>query len=212
MREQVVSNKNVRNANTANRSKIRTMVQIGMLSAIAVILMAFEFPLPFAPAFYKIDLSEVPVLIGCFAMGPMAGVIIELIKVVLHMIFVGTTTAGVGDVANFIIGCAFIVPASLIYKYKRTRKGALVGMSVGTVLMTVIGGLCNAFVLLPLYAAAFGGMEAIIAAGTAINGGINGIGTFVLLAVTPFNLVKGVVVSLITLLLYKRVRVLLKAD
>ena len=110
------------------------------------------------------------------------------------------------------IGCAFIVPAALIYKYKRTRKAALVGMATGTAIMTVIGGLCNAFVLLPLYAAAFGGMEAIIAAGSAINGGINGVATFVLLAVTPFNLEKGVVVSLITLLLYKRVRVLLKGE
>ena len=109
MSEQVVSNKNVRNAHTANRSKIRTMVQIGMLSAIAVILMSFEFPLPFAPAFYKIDLSEVPVLIGCFAMGPLAGVIIELIKVVSSYGICGNDNSRRRGTWQFCDWCAFIV-------------------------------------------------------------------------------------------------------
>ena len=95
-------------SNTAGMSKVRFITQVGMLGAIAVILMAFEIPLPFAPAFYKIDFSEVPALIGCFAMGPAAGAMIELIKIVLHLLISGTSTAGVGDIANFAIGCAFI--------------------------------------------------------------------------------------------------------
>ena len=103
---------------TAERSNLRNLVQIGMLGAVSVVLMMFEIPLFFAPSFYKIDLSEIPVLIGTFAMGPVAGMFIELIKVVLHMLFKGSSTAGVGDFANFLIGCAMIVPAGLIYQKK----------------------------------------------------------------------------------------------
>ena len=115
----------ITNANAKSRTKVRMMVQIGMLAAISVVLMQFEVPLPFAPAFYKIDFSEVPVLVGCFAMGPFAGAVIELIKIILHVAISGTTTAGVGDVANFLIGCAFIIPAGLIYKTKRPGMGRL---------------------------------------------------------------------------------------
>ena len=104
---------------TAERSNLRNLVQIGMLGAVSVVLMMFEIPLFFAPSFYKIDLSEIPVLIGTFAMGPVAGMFIELIKVVLHMLFKGSSTAGVGDFANFLIGCAMIVPAGLIYQKKK---------------------------------------------------------------------------------------------
>ena len=107
---------------TAERSNLRNLVQIGMLGAVSVVLMMFEIPLFFAPSFYKIDLSEIPVLIGTFAMGPVAGMFIELIKVVLHMLFKGSSTAGVGDFANFLIGCAMIVPAGLIYQKKKSKK------------------------------------------------------------------------------------------
>ena len=117
---------------------VKALVQIGMLSAIAVVLMMFDIPLPFAPTFYKIDLSEVPVLVGCFAMGPMAGVLVELVKILLNLVLTGTQTAGVGEIANFIIGCSFCVPAGLIYRRNRTRKSALIGMVTGTVLMIVI--------------------------------------------------------------------------
>ena len=117
--------------NTAERSNLRNLVQIGMLGAVSVVLMMFEMPLFFAPSFYKIDLSEIPVLIGTFAMGPVAGMFIELIKVVLHMLFKGSSTAGVGDFANFLVGCAMIVPAGLIYQKKKSKKSAVVGMIIG---------------------------------------------------------------------------------
>jgi len=107
---------------TAERSNLRNLVQIGMLGAVSVVLMMFEIPLFFAPSFYKIDLSEIPVLIGTFAMGPVAGMFIELIKVVLHMLFKGSSTAGVGDFANFLIGCAMIVPAGLIPEKEKQKK------------------------------------------------------------------------------------------
>lgn len=190
---------------------VRTIVQIGMLSAIAVVLMLFEIPLPFAPSFYEIDFSEVPVLIGCFVMGPMAGVAIELVKILLNLVINGTMTAGVGEIANFIIGCALCVPAGIIYKKMHTRKGALIGMATGTVVMTVLGCFINAFILLPAYAAAFQmPIDALVGMGTAVNSHITSLFTFVIFAVAPFNLLKGILVSLIVLIIYKKISPIFK--
>ena len=186
--------------------EVRNLVQIGMLGAVSVVLMMFEIPLFFAPSFYKIDLSEIPVLIGTFAMGPVAGMFIELIKVVLHMLFKGSSTAGVGDFANFLIGCAMIVPAGLIYQKKKSKKSAVIGMIAGTLFMAFIGCFLNAFVLLPAYGKAFGmPVDALVAMGTAVNPAINSLLTFVVLAVAPFNILKGLIVGVITFLLYKHV-------
>lgn len=195
--------------NVAEKTKVntRTLVQIGMLSALAIILMQFEIPLPFAPAFYKIDFSEVPVLIGCFSMGPFAGVLIELIKVILNVAIKGTMTMGIGDAANFLIGCAFCVPAALIYQKKRTKSGAVTGMVVGTVIMTILGCVLNAYILLPVYAKAFEmPLDALVSMGTEVNGAITGLTTFVFFAVAPFNLLKGILVSLIVFFVYKKIR------
>ena len=175
---------------------VKALVQIGMLSAIAIILMMFEIPLPFAPTFYKIDLSEGPVLVGCFAMGPMAGVLVELVKILLNFVMTGTSTAGVGEIANFIIGCSFCVPAGLIYRKNRTRKSALIGMATGTLLMIVIGCFVNGFGM-PI--------DALVGMGTAVNSHITSLSTFVMFAVAPFNLVKGIVVSLVVFLIYKKI-------
>lgn len=195
---------------------IRNMVLMGMLAAIAVVLMLLEFPLPFiAPSFYELDFSEVPVLIGAFAMGPLAGVIIELLKILLNLMFNGTATAYVGEIANFLVGCALVVPAALVYKYRKTRKGALTGMITGTLVMVVTGCLMNGLILLPWYAANFfassGGMDAILKAGAAVHPFIGSVTGFVLVCVAPFNLLKGVMVSVVTFLLYKKVSVVLKA-
>ena len=185
---------------------VKALVKIGMLAAVAVILMIFEIPLPFAPAFYEIDFSEVPVMVGCFAMGPLAGALIELVKILLNFVITGTDTAGVGELANFIIGCSLCVPAGLIYRRNRTRKNALIGMITGTLLMTVIGCVINAFVLLPTYAVALGlSMDKLVAMGTAVNSGITGISTFVMFAVAPFNLLKGILVSVTVFLIYKKI-------
>ncbi|MCI1952728.1 MAG: ECF transporter S component [Clostridiales bacterium] len=200
---------NFTNETTINKSKstdIRRIAMIGMLSALAFIIMYFEVPLPFLPSFYKIDFSEVPVLIGGFAMGPVAAAIIEAVKVILHLVIKGTPTAGIGDFANFIIGCGFVVPASMIYKCHKSRKNAVVGMTVGVLVMAVVGGLLNAFLLLPAYAAAFHmPMEAIVGMGTSVNHAIVDVPTLVLFATTPLNLIKGILASILTLLLYKRV-------
>lgn len=200
---------------TNNQTKFtaRAIAQIGMLGAIAVVLMLFEIPLPFAPSFYEIDFSEVPVLIGCFSMGPLAGAMIELIKIVLNLVINGTTTAGVGEIANFIIGCSFVIPAGLIYQRKKTKIGAIIGMTVGTLVMTVLGCFINAYVLLPTYASAFHmPIDALVEMGTAVNGNINSLFTFVIFAVAPFNLLKGVLVSIIVLLIYKKISPILRVN
>lgn len=190
----------------------RSITVIAMLSALATILMLFEIPLWFAPGFYKLDFSEVPVLVGAFAMGPMAGAVIELVKVLINLAINGTITMGVGELANFLIGCSMVVPAAIIYKSKKTRKAAIQGLIVGSLSMTVFGSLMNAVLLLPIYTLFMGTtMENLISLGTIVNPSITNLVTFILLAVAPFNLLKGVVVSFITILLYKRLSNVIKA-
>lgn len=198
---------------TWGTGKIRQMALIAMMGAAAVILMLLEIPLPFiAPPFYELDFSEVPVMIGAFALGPVSGVLIELIKILLNLLINGTKTAGVGELGNFLIGCSFILPASVIYYRKKDKKHAVIGMVIGTLLMTVAGCLINGYILLPAYSIGLGiSMENLIGMGTAINPAITNIMSFVVLAVAPFNLLKGVVVSVLTMLLYKRISGLIKA-
>ena len=145
--------------NAVERSRTRTIAQVAMLGAVAGVLMNLEFPIPFlAPSFYQLDFSEVPVMVGTFAMGPVAGILIELVKILVHLVTKGTMTAGVGDVANFLFGCAYVVPAGLIYRFrhKKSRVHAVAGMAVGTVLTAILACFVNAFVLLPAYGKAFG--------------------------------------------------------
>ena len=189
----------------------RYITQIAAMSAIAGVLMMFEMPLWFAPGFYKMDLSDLPALIGGLAMGPLAGVIIEGIKVIISIILGGTTTFFVGEVSNFIIGCSFVVPAAFVYKYNRSRKGAYIGMTVGTLILASVGSAMNAFVLIPAYVKILElPMEQIVAMGTAVNPAITSLSTLVLFAVVPFNLLKGMLVSIITALIYKKIRIIIK--
>ncbi len=181
-----------------------------MFSALAGVLMLLEIPLFFAPGFYKLDLSEIPILICTFYLGPVAGVAAELVKVMVKLLLKGTSTAFVGDFANFVVGCSFVLPASVIYHARPGKKTALIGMIVGTAVMTVFGSAFNAVYLLPKFSALFGmPMEAIIAMGAAVNSSIHSVWTLVLFAVVPFNLLKGIVVSALTFVLYKRISPLL---
>ena len=189
----------------------REIVTIGMLGAIAVVLMVFEIPLPFAPPFYEIDFSEVPVLVGCFALGPVAGILIEFVKILLNLVINGTATAGVGELANFCIGCSFCIPAGIIYKRKKTKKGAMIGLISGTLIMTFLGCFINAYIMLPTYAKAFKiPIEGLIEMGTKVNASITDLFTFVMFAVVPFNLLKGVLVSIIVILIYKKISPIIK--
>lgn len=181
----------------------RKLVVTAMLSALATVLMIFEIPLPFiAPPFYEMDFSEVPVLIGAFSMGPSVGVIIEAVKILLNLIINGTTTGGIGEIANFVIGCAYILPASIIYKKKKTKGNAILAMTIATVTMAILGVFINAYVMIPIYSA-FMPLEQIINMGKDIVPFITNTLTFCVFCVAPFNLIKGAIVSIITTFIYK---------
>ena len=187
---------------------VRNVTVMAMFGALAAVLMIFEVPLPFiAPSFYGMDISEVPVLVGTFALGPVAGVVMELVKLILKP----TSTGFVGEFANFCVGCSLALPAGFIYRLNKTKKGAVIGMAAGTVIMTIVAVILNAVVMLPFYSH-FMPLDTIIAAGAAIKPAISNVWTFVILAVGPFNILKGVIVSLLTALVYKRVSVIIHSD
>lgn len=189
----------------------KLLVKIAMLSAVAVVLMLFDFPLPFLPPFYKLDFSEVVVLVGGFALGPLAAAIIEFVKIVLNLLINGTDTFFVGEFANFLIGCSFTVPAAFLYQKHKTRMAAVKGLFVGTLAMCVVGGFMNAFVLLPVFAWAYQmPISGLVEMGSALNSNITNLTTFVFLATTPLNLIKGILSSSIVLLIYKRLSSILK--
>lgn len=191
-----------RNITTARRVAI-----IGVCSAIAAVLHILDFSLPFLiPGFYKMDFSELSVLICGFFMGPSAAVACEGLKIVLKLLLKGTSTAFVGDFANFVVGCTWVVPATIVYHAKKSRGMAIFGLALGTLIMTVFGSAFNAVYLIPKFAELFHmPIDAIVGAGAAINGHISSVSTFVLFAVAPMNLIKGTVVSVLTMQLYKRV-------
>lgn len=184
---------------------LKYIAKVGVLSAVAALLMLFEIPLWFAPSFYELDLSELPILIGGFALGPLAAVLMELLKNLLNLLMNGTRTAFVGEFANFVTGCALVLPASLIYKYHKTRKGAVVGLVAGALSLVIVGAAINYFVLIPAFSSFYGlPIDAIVAMGTKVNGAITSLPTLIVFAVMPFNLLKAIVCSLLTMLLYKR--------
>lgn len=184
----------------------RRVTIIGICAAIAAVLHVLDFPLLFlAPEFYKLDFSEVPVLLCGFYLGPSATVACEGVKILLKLLLKGTSTAFVGDFANFAVGCSLVLPATILYHIRKTRKGAVLGMVVGTLILTIFGSAFNAIYLLPKFSQLFGlPLDTIVSMGTAIHTGIRDITTFVLLCVAPLNLLKGIAVSVLTLLLYKR--------
>ena len=191
--------------------KIRYIAVTGVLSAISVVLMLFlEFPLPFFPFFLQFDFSDLPALIGGFALGPISGLSIELVKNLVHL--TKSMTGGVGELANFLVGCALVLPPSLFYKYKRTRAGAGLGMAMGTVSMAVVGGFVNYFITIPIYSKLFMPIEAIMAACAEFIPSIDSVPKMVLLTFVPFNVMKGTVISLITFFVYKPLSPILKKN
>ncbi len=196
---------------TTEKKQFRTqrMTIIAMLSALAVILNMLSFSLPFfVPSFYKFDFSDFPAIIGAFALGPIAGVVITTVKTLLNIVINGTMTGFVGEFALFMIGCTFVIPVSIVYYFKRTKKSAVIGLWISVVLVVLVGCIMNEHVLLPAYTAMLP-MDAIIGMGTKINPAITGMGTFIMFAVAPFNLVKYSVLAALTTFTYKPISRLL---
>lgn len=193
-------------SNLHKLSATRRLTIISVCGALAAVLHILDFPLLFiAPEFYKLDFSELPVMLCGFYLGPSAAVACQGLKILLKLLLKGTSTAFVGDFANFAVGCSLVLPAVLLYHLHKSRKGALLGLIAGTICLTVFGSAFNALYLLPKFSQLFMPMEAILAAGQAIHPAIQSVWQFVLLAVAPLNLIKGVSVSILTMLLYKKV-------
>ncbi|MFU0824828.1 ECF transporter S component [Clostridium sp.] len=185
---------------------LNTMIKISLLSVMAFILMFLEVPLPIFPSFLKIDLSDLPALFGAFALGPAAGIGIELLKNILHIVFKGTQTGFVGEFANFAVGATLAVTAGTIYRVNKSKKTAILGLVVGSIVMSLVASVLNYTVLLPLYAKVYKApIDAFVAMGAAVNPNIKTVKDLVMWSIFPFNLLKGIVVSAVTVPLYKRV-------
>lgn len=197
------------NSNTFTGNKTRFMVQIAILSALSFLLMMLEFPIPFMPPWLKIDLSEIPIIFAGFSMGPVAGIFVALIKNVLHFILKNNDGTMVGEIASFLVGVALIVPAAIIYRKNPSKKQMLIALTVGSVVMIIVATLLNYFVLLPVYAKIFMPMDKLIAMASKVNPMIKGMGTLIFVGVVPFNVIKCIILIIVTLLLYDRLAPLL---
>lgn len=187
---------------------VKTLAKIGILAAVAYILMFISVPLPIFPSFLKLDVSDIPAIFGGMAMGPLAGFIIALIK---NLLQIGATfTGGVGEIANAIIGGTYVVIISYVYKKRSNLKGVLIGSLLGIIGMTAMGCLANYFVVTPIYGQVFGSLDAIIAMGSAINPRIHDLFTFVIWVYAPFNIIKSSIMTICILPLYKKMNKLLK--
>lgn len=185
----------------------RKMVMTAMLSAVASVLMFFSFNVPLMPSFIKMDLSELPALIAAFTMGPVSGMVVCLVKNLVNLFF--TTTGGVGELSNFLLGCCFVVPAGFIYSRKKSRSGALIGSLAGAAAMAVVSVFTNYFVVYPIYTA-FLPMEAIMGMYQAINPAVDNLFEALVVFNMPFTFIKGMVSVVITFLIYKKISPIIK--
>ena len=190
-------------------SSTKTIAKVGVLSAIAYVLMFISVPLPIFPSFLKIDLSDIPAIFGGMSLGPMAGLAIVIVKNFLQGI-TASTTGGVGEFANIIIGGSYVLIICLCYRKFKSTKSVLTGGLVGIVAMTIIGCIMNYYIMMPLYATVYGmPMDAIIQMGTVINPKVTDLYTFVIWMIAPFNIVKAGLMTIVTLPLFKKMEKIL---
>ena len=188
-------------------TKTRKLIGTSMLAAVSVVLMFLSFPVPLMPSFIKMDLAELPALIGAFAYGPLAGAAVCLVKNLISLM--KSSSGGVGTLCNFLLGVLFVVPAGLIYKYNRTRRGALIGALAGAAIMAVLSIFVNYYVVYPIYTA-FMPMEAIIGMYQAINPKVQTLWDALIWFNCPFTFIKGLISVVITFIIYKPLSPFLK--
>lgn len=194
-----------------NRSNARRLTMGALMGAIAFVLMYFNFGIPFFSPFAEFDLSALPELIGGFILGPIGAMEIIGVKILMILVFKGTSSAFTGEIQNFLLSCAYVLPAVIYYRKDRTKKGALVGVLLGTVISIVVAIFTNLYLVYPMYIKLFGmSWEQIIGICNAANSFIHDKVTFVLFSVIPFNLISRAVTSVITILVYKKISVPLK--
>lgn len=198
--------------NTISSTKLNVLVKVSILSVISLIIMMIEFSVPIFPSFLQIDLSDLPALFGGFALGPAAGVIIALLKNILHGLLM-TSTAWVGELANFSVGVVLVLVSSGIYHKTKSKKGAVIGLVLGSIAMSLVAGILNYFIFLPAFAKVFHSpIQSFIDMAGAIFPMINTYEELVIWSIIPFNLLKGVIVSVVTLILYKKVSPLIHSQ
>ena len=192
---------------------VKNISSIAVLGALGAVLMLFDFPIAIAPSFYKIDLGDLPCLIGAFALGPVPALFIQLVKILVKLLLKPTSTAFVGETAAFICSSVYCVSAAIIYQKNRSRNQALKAMIAASILMAFTGTIVNYLLIIPAYVKLYHmPLETIISLGQAIFPIISDKLSFVLCCVLPFNLVKAMIVDILTLLLYKRISPLLKEN
>ncbi len=190
---------------TENRKRLlttRELATIAVLAAVASILFLWEIPLIAAVNFYKLDFSNLPVLLATFSMGPLAGTLTLLVKSLTGLLH--TTSQGVGEAADFLIGLAMVLPAGFIYRRKRTLRAAVLGMVAGGLCATLVGTLSNVYILIPVFSLMYGvPVDVIVDMGRQVFPGIRNIWDFVLLITLPFNVFKWTVIGVAGALVYK---------
>ena len=187
----------------------KTIAKVGILSAIAYVLMFISVPLPIFPSFLKIDLSDIPAIFGGMSLGPIAGIAIVIIKNFLQGI-TASTTGGVGEFANVIIGGSYVLIICLFYRKWKNIKSVVAGGLVGIVAMTIMGCIMNYYIMMPLYATVYGmPLDAIIQMGTVINSKVTDLYTFVIWMIAPFNIIKAGLMTVVTLPLFKKMEKIL---
>lgn len=189
------------------KTKTRTIAVCAMMSAISGILMMLEFSVPFVPFFLKLDISELPALISAFAIGPWQGAAVCLVKNLINLPF--TTTGGVGELANFLLGAVFVLTAGIIYKNHKNKHNAVTGSIFGSIVMGIISFPVNYFITYPVYTKLMP-LDSIIELYQKIFGGVNSLAQCLLVFNVPFTIFKGLIVSLITILIYKKLSPIIK--
>lgn len=185
--------------------KLSILIKISVLSAMGIVLSLFEIQIPIFPNFLKLDLSDIPALLGSFALGPFAGVGIELIKNAIHIPLKGASTLGIGELANFIVGSTLVFTAGNLYKHNKSRKNALISIIAGVLAMSIVGSITNYYIFLPLYESALGfKITDIVASGHSVNSLVKDLNSFIAYCILPFNLLKGFAVGIITFISYKK--------
>lgn len=196
--------KNYKQAN----SKIRRVTLLGIFAAISTVLMHFELPLPFMPPFLKFDPSGVPILLSSMLFGPSAAISVTLVKDLIHVL--STTTGGVGELADFLIMSTFSIVVGLIYRKRSDRKGVLLATLAGSVAIAIMGALANYYLLIPFFSKVMP-MDVIWETCAKINPAIDGLNAYILFGAIPFNVIKGLLLTALTILLYRKLEAFLKS-
>ncbi len=184
----------------------QNLIRMGLLSAISVLLMQFDFSVPLLfPSFLKVDLGEVPAIVGILAVHPLAGLVIPLIKILIDSLIFGSITGYVGEASNLIISIAYLTPLMIITRKNKSFKATAVGLTLGIVTTTIVGCISNYFIILPLYAKIFMPLEVIIGMGEKINPAITGMESFVYLIIAPFNIFKSLIISVVSVTVVKAI-------